>query len=63
MVLRDKYVTDTARSVGKDVTHAELAAHHHAVVYAVGAAADKTLGISGEGLDGSSPTPTSPITP
>ncbi|MEO9221291.1 MAG: FAD-dependent oxidoreductase, partial [Mycobacteriaceae bacterium] len=39
--------------VGKDVTHAELAAHHHAVVYAVGAAADKALGIPGEGLDGS----------
>jgi len=29
--------------VGKDVTHADIAAHHHAVIYAVGAAADKTL--------------------
>ena len=38
---------------GKHVTHADLTAHHHAVIYAVGAAADKTLGIPGEHLDGS----------
>ena len=36
--------------VGRDVTHADIAAHHHAVIYAVGAAADKTLGIPGEDL-------------
>jgi len=39
--------------VGRDVTHADIAAHHHAVIYAVGAAADKTLGIPGEDLAGS----------
>ena len=39
--------------VGRDVTAAELAAHHHAVVYAVGASGDRTLGIPGEDLPGS----------
>ncbi|WP_370616352.1 FAD-dependent oxidoreductase [Mumia qirimensis] len=39
--------------VGKDVTHQELLDHHHAVVYAVGAAQDKVLGIPGEDLAGS----------
>ncbi|NDZ81363.1 FAD-dependent oxidoreductase [Streptomyces sp. SID10853] len=39
--------------VGKDLTHAELAAHHHAVVYAVGAASDRTLDIPGEDTAGS----------
>src|SRR3954451_8559264 len=29
--------------VGTDITHAELATSHHAVIYAVGAARDKTL--------------------
>ncbi|MFE4971521.1 4Fe-4S binding protein [Kitasatospora sp. NPDC056651] len=41
--------------IGTDVTHQELAAHHHAVVYAVGAAADRRLGIPGEDLPGSLP--------
>ncbi|MFH8381869.1 FAD-dependent oxidoreductase [Kitasatospora sp. NPDC018058] len=41
--------------VGTDVTHEELAAHHHAVVYAVGAASDRRLGIPGEDLPGSLP--------
>ncbi|MFJ2192451.1 FAD-dependent oxidoreductase [Kitasatospora sp. NPDC087861] len=41
--------------IGADVTHEELAAHHHAVVYAVGAAADRRLGIPGEDLPGSLP--------
>ncbi|MFI2611684.1 4Fe-4S binding protein [Kitasatospora sp. NPDC018619] len=41
--------------IGTDVTHAELAAHHHAVVYAVGAAADRRLGVPGEDLPGSLP--------
>ncbi|MER6300510.1 4Fe-4S binding protein [Kitasatospora sp. NPDC001539] len=41
--------------VGTDISHAELAAHHHAVVYAVGAAADRRLGIPGEDLPGSLP--------
>ncbi|KAF4407808.1 FAD-dependent oxidoreductase [Streptomyces lycii] len=39
--------------VGKDVTAEELAAHHDAVIYAVGAAADRRLGIPGEDLAGS----------
>ncbi|MBV6697604.1 FAD-dependent oxidoreductase [Kitasatospora aureofaciens] len=44
--------------VGTDVTHDELAVHHHAVVYAVGAAADRRLGIPGEDLPGSLPATT-----
>lgn len=39
--------------VGKHLSHEELLAHHHAVVYAVGAAGDRRLGIPGEGLPGS----------
>ncbi|SFL00895.1 FAD-dependent oxidoreductase [Streptomyces pini] len=39
--------------VGGDVTAEELAAHHDAVVYAVGARADRRLGIPGEDLPGS----------
>ncbi|MCG6497425.1 FAD-dependent oxidoreductase [Kitasatospora sp. A2-31] len=44
--------------VGRDVSHAELAAHHHAVVYAVGAAGDRRLGLPGEDLPGSLPATT-----
>lgn len=40
-------------NVGTDVTHEELLAHHHAVIYAVGAAGDRELGIPGEDLAGS----------
>ncbi|MFF3073059.1 FAD-dependent oxidoreductase [Kitasatospora sp. NPDC057936] len=43
---------------GTDLTHDELAAHHHAVVYAVGAAADRRLGVPGEDLPGSLPATT-----
>ncbi|MFI8003089.1 FAD-dependent oxidoreductase [Streptomyces sp. NPDC086010] len=39
--------------VGRDVTPAELAAHHDAVIYAVGAPAGRRLGIPGEELPGS----------
>ncbi|KFG71907.1 FAD-dependent oxidoreductase [Streptomyces mutabilis] len=39
--------------VGTHVTAAELAAHHDAVVYAVGASTDRRLGIPGEDLPGS----------
>lgn len=39
--------------VGTDITHAELLAHHHAVIYATGASLDRTLGIPGESLPGS----------
>jgi ferredoxin--NADP+ reductase len=39
--------------VGRDITPEEIAAHHDAVVYAVGAAADRRLGIPGEDRAGS----------
>ncbi|OBI50659.1 ferredoxin [Mycobacterium kyorinense] len=38
--------------VGKHVSHADLLAHHHAVVYAVGAPNDRRLEIDGMGLPG-----------
>lgn len=39
--------------VGRDITIEELLAHHHAVIWAAGAAGDRTLGIEGEELPGS----------
>jgi ferredoxin/flavodoxin---NADP+ reductase len=39
--------------VGRDVLHEDLTAHHHAVIYAYGAARDRMLGIPGEDLPGS----------
>jgi ferredoxin/flavodoxin---NADP+ reductase len=39
--------------VGVDVSHADLARHYTAVVYATGAQTDKSLGIPGEDLPGS----------
>jgi ferredoxin--NADP+ reductase len=39
--------------VGTDVTHEELAAAYHAVLYAVGTPGDRRLGIEGEDLAGS----------
>jgi len=39
--------------IGRDLTHAELAARHHAVIYAVGASRSRDLGIPGEQLRGS----------
>ncbi|NBE53491.1 FAD-dependent oxidoreductase [Streptomyces boluensis] len=39
--------------IGADLTHADLLREYHAVIYAVGAATDKRLGIEGEGLPGS----------
>ncbi|AZM51668.1 ferredoxin-NADP reductase [Streptomyces sp. WAC 01529] len=41
--------------VGADITAQELAAHHHAVIYAVGASADRRLSVPGEDLPGSVP--------
>lgn len=38
--------------VGEHVGHDDLLAHHHAVLYAVGAPAGRTLGIPGEDLPG-----------
>ncbi|WP_067699994.1 FAD-dependent oxidoreductase [Nocardia jejuensis] len=39
--------------VGKHLSHQELLDHHHAVVYAVGAATDRRLNVPGEDLPGS----------
>jgi len=39
--------------VGVDVSHLELMRHYTAVIYAVGAQTDKSMGISGEDLPGS----------
>lgn len=39
--------------VGNHVTHRELMDHHHAVIYAYGAATDRRLDIAGEDLPGS----------
>ncbi|MCM6775054.1 FAD-dependent oxidoreductase [Nocardia sp. CDC159] len=39
--------------VGKHISHEELMAHHHAVIYAVGASTDRRLGVPGEELAGS----------
>jgi ferredoxin/flavodoxin---NADP+ reductase len=38
--------------VGRDVTHDDLLAHHHAVIYAVGASKSRDLGIPNEQLPG-----------
>ncbi|MHA7653354.1 FAD-dependent oxidoreductase [Mycobacterium sp. ML4] len=38
--------------VGRHISHAELLAHHHAVLYAVGAPNDRRLDIDGMGLQG-----------
>jgi ferredoxin/flavodoxin---NADP+ reductase len=40
--------------VGADISHAELMRHYTAVIYATGAQTDKSLGIPGEELPGSS---------
>jgi ferredoxin/flavodoxin---NADP+ reductase len=39
--------------IGRDLSHAELTARYHAVVYAVGAQTDRRMGIPGEDLPGS----------
>ena len=41
--------------MGTDVTHSDLMRRYHAVVYAVGAQTDRSLGIPGEELPGSLP--------
>ncbi|MCV7440991.1 FAD-dependent oxidoreductase [Mycobacterium paraense] len=38
--------------IGRHLSHADLLAHHHAVLYAVGAPDDRRLGIDGMGLPG-----------
>ncbi|MGI8846534.1 MAG: FAD-dependent oxidoreductase [Thermoleophilaceae bacterium] len=39
--------------VGRDITHAELKRHYHAIVYAYGCETDRSMGIEGEDLPGS----------
>lgn len=39
--------------VGEHVSHAELAAHYHGVIYATGASSDRSMGVDGEDLPGS----------
>lgn len=39
-------------TVGTDISHDELMAHHHAVIYAVGASESRELGLPGEELRG-----------
>ncbi|HET6500303.1 MAG TPA: 4Fe-4S binding protein [Amycolatopsis sp.] len=41
--------------VGRHLTHEEVLAHHHAVIYASGAPGDRGLGVPGEALPGSHP--------
>lgn len=41
--------------IGQHLSHQELLGHHHAVIYAVGTAHSRDLGISGEQLAGSHP--------
>lgn len=50
---RDAFALHLDVEVGRDIDHDELLAHHHAVVYATGASADRSLGIPGEDLPGS----------
>lgn len=50
---RDAFQFHLNVEVGKHLSHADLLAHHHAVVYAVGASSDRALGIPGEELPGS----------
>ncbi|WP_067825267.1 FAD-dependent oxidoreductase [Nocardia inohanensis] len=50
---RDNFRFHLNVEVGEHISHEELLAHHHAVIYAVGAATDKRLGIPGEDLPGS----------
>ena len=39
--------------IGRDLRHDDLTRHYHAVIYAVGAQADRRMGIPGEDLPGS----------
>ncbi|MFI5778032.1 FAD-dependent oxidoreductase [Nocardia sp. NPDC051570] len=59
-VFESGFVTDAFAyhlnvTVGQHIRLAELLRHHHAVIYAVGAAGDRRLGIAGEDLPGSHP--------
>ena len=49
---RPNFAMHLGVEVGTHVTHDELLAHHHAVIYAVGASSDRALGVPGEDLPG-----------
>lgn len=40
-------------TLGKDISHDDLKAHYHMIIYAVGAQSDRRMGIPGEDLPGS----------
>jgi ferredoxin--NADP+ reductase len=48
----DRVTVHLGVEAGRDVSHEELLAHHHAVIYAVGAPSSRRLGIPGEDLPG-----------
>ncbi|QBJ95649.1 4Fe-4S dicluster domain-containing protein [Rhodococcus sp. ABRD24] len=50
---RDAFRFHLNVEVGEHLSHDELLAHHHAVIYAVGAPCDRSLGLPGEELPGS----------
>ncbi|MCZ4547318.1 ferredoxin [Rhodococcus erythropolis] len=50
---RTNFSLNLGIEIGKHITHDELLARHHAVIYAVGASSDRRLGIDGEDLPGS----------
>lgn len=50
---REEFALHLATEIGRDISHAELLEHHHAVIYATGASSDRRLGITGEDLPGS----------
>ncbi len=53
MVRKPSVAAHLGVEVGTHISHDELLAHHHAVIYAVGASTDRHLGIEGEDLPGS----------
>jgi ferredoxin--NADP+ reductase len=51
--IRPRLAVHFGIEVGKHISHEELLAYHHAVIYAVGASNDRRLDIPGEDLPGS----------
>ena len=49
----ERFGTHFNVEIGRQVGHSDLIAHHHAVIYAVGASRSRDLGIPGEQLPGS----------
>ncbi|MEV0685459.1 FAD-dependent oxidoreductase [Nocardia sp. NPDC050378] len=48
----ERFACHLGVEIGSTLTHQDLLAHHHAVVYAIGAPASRDLGIPGEHLPG-----------